>query len=165
MVIDIIDLSDPQYADLNPVQLSMVRAAQAQKDKLLADLEAEIAKRFLYTVARNTARSSAVKREEARLRAAADAAVDFVRENLLYELAYEAFQNEGNENGRYSYPANPNYNLSYSQRFLVVRQFYMQLTSDPVARLEAYRMDTLARTYLGDFYQTLYDMLASECKQ
>ncbi len=163
MTIDIIDLNDPQYADLSPVQLSMVRAAQAQKDKLLLAAEAEIRKLLLRMVERNTARASAREKEETRLRTEANAQVDAVREDLLYQLAYEAYQNEGNENGRYRYPENPNYNLSYSQRFLVVRQYYMDVTSDPVARLDAYRMDSLARTYLGDFYQTLYDLLASYC--
>ena len=34
---------------------------------------------------------------------------------------------------------------------------------DPDARLQAYAMDTLARSYLGEFYQTLYYLLASYC--
>ena len=37
----------------------------------------------------------------------------------------------------------------------------MEITSDAEARLEAYAMDTLARSYLGEYYATLYDLLAS----
>ena len=37
----------------------------------------------------------------------------------------------------------------------------MDITSDAEARLEAYAMDSLARTYLGEYYATLYDLLAS----
>ena len=37
MTIDIIDITLPEYADLSAVQLSMVRAAQAKKDKLTAE--------------------------------------------------------------------------------------------------------------------------------
>ena len=59
--------------------------------------------------------------------------------------------------------ANPNYNLTPSQRFLVVRNYYMQSTEDPDARLAAYAQDTLARQYLGEFYVTLYDLLAAYC--
>ena len=50
-----------------------------------------------------------------------------------------------------------------SQRFLVVRNYYMTITDDPDARLQAYAMDTLAQSYLGEFYATLYDLLASYC--
>ncbi len=53
--------------------------------------------------------------------------------------------------------------MSYSERFLVVRQYYMDVTSDPNARLKAFGADTLARSYLGEFYQTLYDLLRSYC--
>ena len=45
--------------------------------------------------------------------------------------------------------------------FLVVRSYYMDITSDAEARLVAYAMDSLARTYLGEYYATLYDLLAS----
>ena len=37
MTIDIVDLTSPDYANLSPVQLSMVRAAQAKKDKLVKE--------------------------------------------------------------------------------------------------------------------------------
>lgn len=36
MIIDIIDLSDEQFSDLNAVQMAMVRAAQAEKNEILA---------------------------------------------------------------------------------------------------------------------------------
>ncbi len=161
MTIDIIDLTDPQYADLSPVQLSMVRVAQGKKNDILAKADAE-RKELLYLLLRNeNARSSVRAREEARIKAQADADVEVVKEDLLHQLAYESIGSEGNENGPYRYPENPNYNLSYSQRFLVVRNYYMEVTDDAAARLEAFRMDTLARAYLGEFYQTLYDLLAS----
>ncbi len=161
MIIDIIDLTDSRYADLSPVQLAMVRTAQTKKNAILEKEKSEIRELFYITLKNNIARSSARKREEQYISACAKDEIDAVREDLLYQLAYEALGSEGNENGPYRYPENPNYSLSYSQRFLVVRSYYMQVTTDATARLEAYRMDTLARSYLGDFYQTLYDLLAS----
>lgn len=98
-----------------------------------------------------------------RIDSEAEAQIEVVKEDLLYQLAYEALGSEGDENGPYRYPENPNYNLSPSQRFLVVRNYYMQATDDPDARLQAYAMDTLARQYLGEYYTTLYDLLASYC--
>lgn len=163
MTIDIIDLTDPEYSDLSPVQLSMVRVAQGKKNDILADAEEEKTRLQDQLIINNFARSSIFPYAEARVDAEASAQVDAVREDLLYQLAYEALGSEGNEQGPYRYPENPNYNLSASQRFLVVRNYYMQATDDPEARLQAYAMDTLARQYLGEFYATLYDLLASYC--
>ncbi len=163
MKIDIIDLTDPKYADLSPVQLSMVRAAQSKKDKIVEELNTAVNGMYELLLANWNGRSSAYERETSVLQSKADNDVDAVREDLLYQLAYESIGSEGNENGPYRYPENPNYSLAYSQRFLVVRKYYMDVTTNPQARLEAYGMDTLARAYLGEFYQTLYDMLASYC--
>ncbi len=161
MTIDIIDLTSPEYSDLSPVQLAMVRVAQAKKDELLEEAKRDKAELLYLMLGNQTARSTAVTRENARIDAEAQRQVDAVREDLLHQLAYEALGSEGNANGPYRYPENPNYNLGYSQRFLVVRNYYMQATDDPHARLQAYSMDSLAREYLGEFYATLYDLLSS----
>ena len=39
MTIDIVDLTSPDYSDLSPVQLAMVRAAQSKKDKIVKEAE------------------------------------------------------------------------------------------------------------------------------
>lgn len=161
MVIDIVDLSSEKYQNLNAVQLSMVRAAQTKKDKILAEAEEEKQKVRLILLANNVARSSMLVRREAEIAEKAEGEITALKEDLDYQIAYEAIGSEGNEQGPYRYPENPNYNLSYSQRFLTVRSYYMGVTSDAEARLQAYTMDSLARTYLGEFYQTLYDLLAS----
>lgn len=163
MTIDIIDLGDPQYADLSPVQLSMVRVAQGKKDAILAKANDAVRQLIYLLTANDIARSTVRERERARIEAQAEADVETVREDLLHQLAYESLGSEGNESGPYRYPENPNYNLTYSQRFLIVRNYYMEITSDPDARLQAYAGDTLARAYLGEFYQTLYELLASYC--
>ena len=163
MTIDIIDLTDPEYADLNAVQLSMVRVAQGKKDDILARAEEEKTQLKNQLIANNFARSSVFEYTEQRIDDAATAEVEVVKEDLLYQLAYESLGTEGNEMGPYRYPENPNYNLTASQRFLVVRNYYMDVPDDPDLRLQSYSMDSLARTYLGEFYSTLYDLLASYC--
>ena len=163
MTIDIIDLTDPDYADLNAVQLSMVRVAQGKKNEILARAQEEKTQLQNQLFANNFVRSSVFEYTQDRIDEEAEAEVDVVKEDLLYQLAYESLGSEGNEMGPYRYPENPNYNLTASQRFLVVRNYYMDVTDDPDARLQAYSMDTLARTYLGEFYATLYDLLASYC--
>lgn len=163
MTIDIIDLTDPQYSQLNAVQLSMVRAAQGKKDKILAGAQTEKDQLFRKMAANGIARSSAYSYAVQEIDEKAQTDVDVIKQDLLYQIAYENWQWEGNESGPYRYPQNPNYNLTPSQRFLEVRTYYMSVTSDPDARLRAFEGDTLAKSYLGEFYVTLYDLLASYC--
>ena len=163
MTIDIVDLTDPEYSDLNAVQMAMVRTAQVKKNEILAKADEEKAKISRRLVANNFARSYVQVMANARITTAANAQIQALKEDLDYQLAYEALESEGNENGPYRYPENPNYNLMPSQRFLVVREYYMNVTDDPDARLQAYTVDTLARSYLGEYYITLYDLLASYC--
>lgn len=163
MTIDIVDLTSVDYSDLSPIQLAMVRAAQAKKDKIVKEAEEKKRELKYFMSANNTARSTALKHELEAIETQKNADVEVVKSDLDYQLAYEALGSEGNENGPYRYPQNPNYNLGASERFLVVRQYYMDVTSDPNARLRAYSADSLARTYLGQYYQTLYDLLLSYC--
>ncbi len=163
MVIDIIDLTDDAYADLTGVQLAMVNAAQVRKNAILAAAAEQKQELFLSLLARNAVRSSAYEAQADKIDVDAQAEIDVVKEDLLYQIAYDNSLTQGNESGVYRYPENPNYQLSYPQRFLAVREYYMNVTSDATARLQAYAMDTLARTYLGEYYQTLYELLASYC--
>lgn len=163
MIIDIVDLTDPEYSDLNAVQVAMVREAQQKKNKILARAEEEKTEYLSLLVAGDMARNSFYALTKARVDADAQAEISAVKEDLDFQLAYEALGSEGDDNGPYRYPENPNYNLVPSQRFLVVRNYYMRLTDDPEARLAAFAADSLARSYLGEFYATLYDMLAAYC--
>ena len=163
MVIDIVDLKNPQYSNLSPVQLAMVRAAQAKKDKIVEEAEKDKRELKYFMIANNTARSTALRDAISEIDKKKKSDIAVVRSDLDYQLAYESIGSEGNANGPYRYPQNPNYNLSYSERFLVVRQYYMDVTSDPNARVKAYAADTLAKSYLGEYYVTLYDLLLSYC--
>ena len=164
MVIDIIDMEDEQYANLSSVQLAMVRAAQAKKNKIVEEAEEQKAQLFRFMLSDRAARSSALRCSHAEVDAQTEEEIARIKADLNYQLAYEAISSEGNDKGPYRYPENPNYNLAYSQRFLVVRNYYMDATEDPEARLQAYSMDTLAREYLGEYYQTLYELFASYCE-
>lgn len=163
MVIDIIDLDNESYQNLTSVQLAMVNVAQTQKNEILAKAEEKKNAQFKKFLTNHIARSSIRVDYNAQIDADAQRRIAVVREDLLYRLAYEGTHSDGNEFGPYSYPENPNYSLSEAQRFLVVRDYYMHVTTNSQARLKAYGMDNLAIAYLGEYYQTLYDLLASYC--
>ena len=57
MTIDIVDLTDEKYSDLNAVQMAMVRAAQVKKNEIVAEAEEEKASIQRELVANNFARS------------------------------------------------------------------------------------------------------------
>ena len=65
----------------------------------------------------------------------------------------------------YSYPQNPNYELSIVERFRVVKDYYMGKSDDPMTRVWRFSMDSLARAYLGENYKTLYDFFAGQAKR
>lgn len=161
MLIDIIDLNDEEFQNLSSVQLSMVRAAQAKKDELVKKGTEKKEKLFRKLLTQGVARSTMRSDYDASVDADLEKEVAVLREDLLYQLAYEAAYSDGNEFGPYRYPENPNYNLAAPQRFLAVRDYYMREIHDPRARLEAFTMDMLAKSYLGEYYQTLYDLFAS----
>ncbi len=163
MVIDIIDTSAPEYQNLSQLQYAMIRAAQAEKDAIVAAGEKKKEKVRLKLLTNHVARATTYQCYCAETDAETEQKVDVVREDLLHRLALESLYGDENENGKYRYPENPNYNLDYPQRFLVVRDYYMHVTTNPQARLAAYGADSLARSYLGEYYQTLYDLLASYC--
>lgn len=161
MVIDILDLDSEEFQNLTSVQLAMIRAAQAKKDKIIASSDKKKQAFFKKLLTGNVARSSMREDYATQVDEDAEAEIAVVREDLLYQLAYEGAFSDGNEFGPYSYPENPNYSLAAPQRFLAVRDYYMRVEKDPEARLRAYSMDTLAKSYLGEYYQTLYDLLAA----
>ena len=57
MIIDIVDLTDPEYSDLNAVQVAMVREAQQKKNKILARAEEEKTEYLSLLVAGDMARN------------------------------------------------------------------------------------------------------------
>lgn len=163
MEIDIIDLTDEKYQDLSAVQLALVREAQAKKDEIVYDAEQEKAELFRLMLSNLAVRSSVIADKQLEIDARAEEEVELVRGTLLYQLSYEGIGATGNEYGPYRYPENPDYTLTYSQRFIVVRNYYMAAVEEPNARLQAFAIDFLAREYLGEFYQTLYDLFLSYC--
>ena len=115
MIIDIIDLTDEEYSDLSAVQMAMVREAQEKKNKILAETEQQKEEYLSMLVSNNTAHNTFYALTKARLDADAEEQIAAVKDDLDYQLAYEALGSEGDENGPYRYPENPNYNLTPSQ--------------------------------------------------
>lgn len=163
MEIDIIDLTANEYKTLNGAQLALVRIAQLRKNKILGQASLDKAAAIRKLADHNFVRSTIYTAEQERIDAEAAEKIEILKNDLLYQISNKKLQSTGASGTTYAYPYNPNYNLSDSERYTVVKNYYMTYMNDPNARLEAYKTDTLARAYLGEYYQTLYSYLASYC--
>ena len=81
MIIDIIDLSDEQFADVNAVQMAMVRAAQAEKNEILAAAAKEKGDLFKELLTNGTARSTYFEARSIAIDEEAEAKVEAVKDD------------------------------------------------------------------------------------
>lgn len=157
MIVDIIDLTEDGYSNLSAVQLSLVYSAQREKNEVLADADEKKTKELNRLLSQGMARSTLLTDYNQKIDSQTNEKVEAIKEDLLYRLIYS----DEEKNGGYSYPENPNYELSLQQRFLVVRDYYMRLTTNPNWRLTLFGRDAFAAEYLQEYYSNLYDLFLS----
>ncbi len=152
MVIDIVTFTDAQYAAMSEGQLLEVRNAQMRANALRAEakrLEREVKFRMIENgVGRSTSREAYVKRELARI----DEEIETVRQDLLFYLRFVMKIPEGEEQSPYPL----DYSLTYEQRVLVVRDYYLETYTDARERFEGFKADGNAKRYLGEEYASMY---------
>ncbi|MBQ8296093.1 MAG: hypothetical protein IJX87_06675 [Clostridia bacterium] len=154
MVIDIISYTDAQYAALTRGQLQQVRAAQNKKNKLAAELAENLEKEKYKLVENGTFLSTIWTAIEKKLQAEFEAAVEAVREDLLFYLRFTVKADEEIA-GSTPYPLD--YSLTGEERFAVVKAYYEGAYTDGTERFAAFAADEAAKGYLGEWYAPLYD--------
>lgn len=158
MKIDIISYTDEQFAGLTEAQLQEIRLVQAEKDELSARLEKAKEKEYFRILKNSTMRSLLYEQACARLDAEYEAEGERLRNGLIFYLQYTC---RGNDTSADDAPYMVNYALSYEERYVIVREYYMSAYDDASQRFEAFRLDVIARNYLGEYYATLSDYLRS----
>ena len=128
MEIDIIDMSSDEFKNLNATQIYLAYAAQVRKEKILKKASLDKAAINRKLVDQNFMRSTLYAAEKTRIDAEAAADIENLRMELLHQMSKEQVLSPGSSSGIYYYPGNPDYNLSPSERFLVVRDYYMKRT-------------------------------------
>ena len=156
MKIDIISYTDEQFAALTETQLQEIRQVQAEKDKLSAKLEKAKEEEYFRVLENGTARSLIYEQSCAKLDEEYAVEVERLRNGLIFYLQYSS---RGNDTSADSAPYIVNYALSYEQRYVIVRDYYMSAYNNPTQRFEAFRMDPIAGGYLGEYYATLSSYL------
>ena len=162
MKYDIIEIGETEFYELNVVQQKLIRTAQQKKDELSHKMEKELAayKQLLYS--NGMINSSLYADMEKELSGEFDYQVEILREQLIYNLTIKQPTNDG-ETGdsgsdNSSYPVD--YELSYLERYVLVRDYYLTI-EDPVERLNLFAADSVAMEYLGSYYNSLFNYLAS----
>ena len=164
MVLDILEDLELNESDLSASAISFARDAQAKKNELTQKL-AEDKEEVYYKLLKNgMLRSSVLSDAYARLEDTYEAEVDALGDELGFQIDFLGpAGGAGGEDEEYSYPYNPDYSLDAAGRYYAVYNYYMTMT-DPDVRFALFQADTLAPSYVAEFYATLYDRLYSYVK-
>ena len=153
MNIDVITLTDAQFALLSEDQIDKVRAAQIKK-RALEEKLAEEKKKRKYALARaGIFRSCVYEKICEELTEAYDKKVTALREGLLFYLQFCAKpERAGGTSEPYA-----DYSLSLQERVQVVKNYYENKYSSASERFTAFKADKTAPSYLGEYYSDVYD--------
>lgn len=154
MTIDIISYTDEQYKALTAVQLVKVQRAQLKKNRLAEKLAENLQKERDNLIEHGTFNSSLYSQTKIKLQEEYDEEVEFIKNELIAYL-FESEDTAENDSAGSSYVVD--YDLTYDERFDIVKAYYMDTYTDATARLNAFADDEVAMRYLGEYYEPLYD--------
>lgn len=161
MEFDIIPVTSVQLEKYSVVQMKMLRTAQQKKDELVRKSQKEL-KMFRAVVLGNCMKNSClIEQKKAELDAEVAWQTAVIADNLLYNMSLNgptAGDGSGGENGDESAGYIVDYSLSYIERYVIVRDFYVAI-QDAEERMNLYKADEVAKRYLDTYYSTLFDYL------
>lgn len=164
MTYDILEMTEEDIMALSVVQTKLLRTAQKSKNELSYKLEQDKQAFYNIVVANGTLNSGIYAAKCASLEAEYEREVEILREQLIFNLSLNEPTTDDDlgdsglgEDEDTGYIVD--YSLSYLDRYTIVKSYYMAI-EDPEERLALYAADTTAQSYLGQFYNTLYNLLA-----
>lgn len=161
MEFDIIDISDLDIEEMSVVQIKMLRTAQQKRNELCHKAEKEL-KMFRAMVLSSGMKDSSLIQAKAReLEEEVNYQTAILTDNLIYNMSLNEPTTGGDlgeEGGDESAGYIVDYSLSYNERYVIVRDYYLAI-SDPDERMALYIADDIAKRYLSNYYSTLYNVL------
>lgn len=157
MEFNIIEVTEAGLRTLNVKQMKLLRAAQRKKDELKRkmDREYEEYKKFLMRAGLHD--TSLIDSKYAALMAEFEYQCGIIADDLLYDINANGSSGFGSD---YTAGYLVDYTLSYNDRYKIVRDYYLAIT-DREERMRLYSADEVAKRYLGTYYETLYNVLAT----
>lgn len=163
MEFDIIEVTEEDLNGYTAVQMQLLRTAQKNKNELLYKLEQDIELFKKLILTEDTYHSSLMENKRKELTADFERKVEILREQLLYSLSLSEPEQGGDDGAGEDTGYIVDYRLSYSERYIVVRDYYLSIP-DPAERMALYSADETAQKYLGTYYNSLYNVLATLSK-
>lgn len=163
MQFDIIDISEEELKKLSVVQMKMLRTAQQKKDELYHKAENDMKIfRSIYLNA-GMKNSTLAEAKRAELQQELDYQTAILADNLIYNMSLNEPTVGGGTEGDESAGYIVDYSLSYNERYVIVRDYYLAI-QDPDERMALYSKDETAKKYLSSYYTTLYNVLYTYSK-
>jgi hypothetical protein len=126
--------------------------------------ELELFKTVVYT--NGMEYSTLLEHEEEYLQADVDEQVAVLADNLIYNMSLNEPTTDddlGGNDADESVGYIVDYSLSYNERYVIVRDYYMSI-DDANERLTLYSADEVAKAYLNQYYSTLFNLFYSYSK-
>lgn len=159
MNIDIISFTNEQFAALTAEQILQIKETQLKKNQLERKLQRDMLKEKHRLTDNGMFLSNIWEKYCDNLREIYTQDVEMLRDSLLFYLQYAA---KPKDEQVQSTPYKVDYALSMADRYYIVRDYYLQAYTISEQRIAAFKADTVARQYLGEFYTTLYDYLLDQ---
>ena len=155
MTIDIISYTDDQYANLTDDHILEVRSAQLKKNTLEKKLAEKLRAERHKFIKNGMLLSKPWEKYVEQLNAECLAKIEEIREALLFFLRFTIPFTAENV----PYPLD--HTLSYEERYIVVRDYYLDKYLNSLERLHVYEKDKVAMAYLGELFAVLHGYLKS----
>ena len=162
MEFDIIELTEEELKKLNTAQMQLLRTAQKKKNALVHKAEREYEAFREKVMTAGLKNSSLLNDKKSRLDADVEYECSIIIDDLLYNMELRKPMMSGG-NGADDPGYLVDYSLSYNERYVIVRDYYLAI-KDPDERMALYAADEVAKKYLGTYYKTLYNVLATYSK-
>lgn len=162
MIFDIISITEAELETLSVKQLKLLRDAQRSKDELVYNSEKELEKFRDKVWAAGMKDSTLLKDKKMAIGKEVKYKCAILADNLIFNMnAIEASKDSGSSGGGSTETGYlVDYSLSYNERYIIVRNYYLAI-SDVNLRMKQYSADEVAKKYLGSYYVTLYNVLAT----
>ncbi len=156
--IDIIQIETEEMGAISTGAQMIIREAQRKKEAILKRAADEIASLKYRLTRQGTVRSSILETREADIRADADAEIEAISEQLIFDLEHGNYPSDTKNRCPYELDEA----LTRKERHDVVYAYYMAEYPNRQTRVTAALMDTYARDYLGSYY---YPLLITEVSE
>lgn len=166
MEFDIISLTQTELAALSVVQTKMLRTAQQKKNELYRKAAKELAAFSAFVLSSGMKDSTLIADKRAELEGEAAYQTAAIADNLIYNMSLNEPSSDGDiggDGGDEGAGYIVDYTLSYNERYVIVRDFYLAI-ADPDERMALYAADETAKKYLASYYSTLFNVLATYSK-